>query len=133
MGLKEKSKTSKVKSLCYWPLYYKFSDGFKWLIYRSTCFFRNLDQPNATVRFRVGNPKGIDTKPNLYLLFTRMLDFFFLIKILFTSLLAYTFTTQKFACTFFFRVFESHWFVSSGKKSRSIWKLQQFAYNCQKK
>ena len=34
------------------------------------------------------------TKPNLYLLFTRMLDFFF-IKILFTTLLAYTFTTQK--------------------------------------
>ena len=36
-----------------------------------------FSQLNATDRSRVGNPKGIDTKPNLYLLFIRMLDFFF--------------------------------------------------------
>ena len=33
---------------------------------------------------------------------------------------------------FFFCVFESHWFVSSGKKKVEIWRLQQSVYNCQK-
>ena len=85
MGLKEKSKSSKVKIFAIGRSISTFLMVFKWWIYRSTCFFCNLDQPNATVHSRVGNPKGIDTKPNLYLLFTRMLDFFFFLNFLYKN------------------------------------------------
>ncbi|XP_030975680.1 uncharacterized protein LOC115995305 [Quercus lobata] len=37
-------------------------NSFDWK--RSTCFFCNLDQPNATVCSRVGNPKVFHSKPS---------------------------------------------------------------------
>ena len=134
MGLKEKSKSSKVKIFAIGRSILTFPMVFKWWIYRSTCFFCNLDQPNATVRSRVGNPKGIHKTQSLSSFYKNAWFFFFLNKNFIYHFIGIHFHNSK-NCVkknytsfivrksdknncmyFFFRVFESHWFVSSGKK-----------------
>ncbi|KAK4593187.1 hypothetical protein RGQ29_017364 [Quercus rubra] len=50
---KQKIPSSEISSC--WIFFFFFCG---WSCERSTCFFRNLDQPNATVHSRVGDPKG---------------------------------------------------------------------------
>ena len=77
MGFKEKSKSSKVKIFAIGRTISTFLMVFKWWIYRSTCFFCNLDQPNATVRSMLEIPKVLTQNPIFILFLQECLFFFF--------------------------------------------------------